>query len=161
MYDRAPAFYGGLQNTLQYKNWQLSFFFQFVKQRGNSNRFSLAIPGSINNQPRDILDRWQNAGDITDGPKMSTILTTDYTIYSNTSDALLVDASYARLQNLSVSYTLPPKWARKYLAQYTRVYLQGQNLLTITGYKGADPETQNLTALPPVRFLTAGIQITF
>lgn len=161
MYDRAPAFFGGLQNTLQYKNWQLSFFFQFVKQRGNSNRFTIAIPGSINNQPREILDRWQNAGDITNSPRVSTILTTDYTNYSNSSDALLVDASYARLQNLSVSYTLPAKWTKKYLAQYTRVYLQGQNLLTITGYKGADPETQNLTAIPPVRFLTAGLQITF
>lgn len=161
MYDLAPAFYGGLQNTLQYKNWQLSFFFQFVKQRGNSNRFSLAIPGSINNQPKEILDRWQNAGDITNGPKVSTILTTDYTIYSNSSDALLVDASYARLQNLSVSYTLPAKWTKKYLAQYSRIYLQGQNLLTITGYKGADPETQTVSALPPVRFITAGLQITF
>lgn len=161
MYDKAPVFYGGLQNTLQYKNWQLSFFFQFVKQRGNSNRFTLAMPGSINNQPKEVLDHWQNAGDRTSGPKVSTILSNDYTIYSINSDALLVDASYARLQNLSISYTLPAKWAGKYLAQYSRIYLQGQNLLTITGYKGADPETQNLTALPPVRFLTAGLQITF
>lgn len=161
IYDKAPSFYGGIQNSLQYKNWQLSFFFQFIKQKGFTNRFSVAVPGGIYNQPVSVLDRWQTPGDLTNTPKVSTVLTNNYTIYTNNSDALLVDASFARLQNLSVSYMVPAKWAGKYLSQYIRLYLQGQNLLTITGYKGADPETQNLTAVPPVKFLTAGLQITF
>jgi TonB-linked SusC/RagA family outer membrane protein len=159
-YDKAPAFYGGLNNTMQYKNWALSFFFQFTKQRGFVNKFTLASFGSMNNQPLDILKRWQNPGDYTVIPKLATTLTNDYTFY-NTSDAGLVDASFVRLQNLSLSFTLPAKWAGKFLSQYTRVYVQGQNLLTITKYKGADPETQNLTSVPPVKFLTAGLQITF
>lgn len=41
-----------------------------------------------------------------------------------------------------------------------RMYLQGQNLMTITGYKGMDPETQSLTTLPPLRVVTAGIQFS-
>ena len=160
IYDKTPAYYGGLQNTLQYKNWQLSFFFQFVKQMGYGLKPGSNYPGSMNNQPASVLNYWQKPGDVTTNAKLSSVSTTDFGIY-NLSDAFFVDASYARLQNLSISYTLPAKWAGKYLSQYTRVYVQGQNLLTITGYKGADPETQNLTAIPPVKFLTAGLQITF
>ncbi|HSC40016.1 MAG TPA: hypothetical protein VLD19_19165, partial [Chitinophagaceae bacterium] len=136
------------------------FFFQFTKQRGFVNKFTLASFGSMNNQPLDVLKRWQNPGDYTVIPKLATALTNDYTFYNN-SDAGLVDASFVRLQNLSLSFTLPARWAGKFLSQYTRVYVQGQNLLTITKYKGADPETQNLTSVPPVKFLTAGLQITF
>jgi hypothetical protein len=43
----------------------------------------------------------------------------------------------------------------------SRVYIQAQNLFTITRYKGIDPETQNLLALPPLRTIVAGLQITF
>ena len=159
-YDKAPAFYGGLNNAIQYKNWQLSFFFQYTRQKGYINKFSLAGLGTINNQPLDALNHWRQPGDNTNLPKAATVPGTDYSYYL-ASDAALTDASYIRLQNLSLAFTLPASWAGKYLAQYTRVYVQGQNLLTITNYKGADPETQGLTSVPPVKFLTAGIQITF
>jgi TonB-linked SusC/RagA family outer membrane protein len=160
VHDKAPSFYGGLNNAITYKNWQLSFFLQFTKQWGFQNRISLASVGTINNQPLEVLNRWQKPGDIAVVPKLTTTSTTDYTNYNN-SDAALVDASFIRLQNLSLSYTLPAKWTGKYLPLYTRFFVQGQNLLTITKYKGADPETQGLTSVPPVRFLTAGLQITF
>ncbi|HEY0297690.1 MAG TPA: SusC/RagA family TonB-linked outer membrane protein, partial [Arachidicoccus sp.] len=160
-YNLAPSFYGGLNNEIRYKNWDLSFFFQFTKQKGALYFYSLGAPGTMNNQSVNILKRWQKPGDITNVPKVSTILSTDYTNFSANSDAAITDASFARLQNVSLSYTFPNKWVKHYHSQYTRLYIQGQNLLTITGYKGADPDTQSLTAIPPVKFLTAGIQITF
>jgi hypothetical protein len=43
----------------------------------------------------------------------------------------------------------------------SRVYIQAQNLFTITRYKGIDPETQNMLALPPLRTIAAGVQLSF
>jgi TonB-linked SusC/RagA family outer membrane protein len=160
-YNKAPVYFGGWSNNIQYKNWILSFFINFVKQRGFLPKFGIAPPGSINNQSAEALKRWQKPGDITDVAKATTFITTHYSIYSSSSDAKLVDASFARVQNLSIAYDLPAKWTGKYLAQSTRLYVQCQNLFTFTGYKGADPETQDLTAVPPVKYITAGIQITF
>lgn len=160
LYNSSPVFFGGLNNAFTYKNWQLSFLFQFTKQKGFLYNYGLAVPGSINNQSTAMLDRWKAPGDITGVPKLSTILSSDYIRFTN-SDAGLVDASYARLQNLSLAYALPEKLIKRFHAAYTKIYIQGQNLLTLTGYKGADPETQNLTSIPPVKFITAGIQITF
>lgn len=159
--SKAPEFYGGLSNTLQYKNLQLSFMLQYVKQSGYLYKNTLAMPGSIYNQPRDILNHWQKPGDLTARPKVSTILANDYINYEGSSDARLTDASFVRLQNVSLSYTLPVKWTRSYKSAYTRVYVQTQNLLVFTPYEGADPETQNISSVPPVRFITAGIQLTF
>jgi hypothetical protein len=42
-----------------------------------------------------------------------------------------------------------------------RIYVQAQNLFTITNYIGVDPETQNTSTLPPLRMITAGIDIAF
>ena len=47
---------------------------------------------------------------------------------------------------------------KKLHLQNTRIYLQGQNLLTITNYKGIDPEQANMNYLPPLRMITFGIK---
>jgi len=159
--SKASEFYGGLSNTFQYKSLQLSFMLQFVKQAGYLYKNTIAMPGGIYNQPRDLLQHWQKPGDLSARPKVSTILVNDYINYEGSSDALLTDASFVRLQNVSLSYTLPAKWTRNYKSSYTRVYIQTQNLLVFTPYEGADPETQNFSSVPPVRFITAGIQLTF
>jgi hypothetical protein len=82
---------------------------------------------------------------------------TDAVIYS---DKIIGDASFIRLKNLSLSYSLPEKLIRKAFIQNCKVYLQCQNLLTITNYQGLDPETQSIS-LPPLRMFTSGIQLTF
>jgi hypothetical protein len=75
------------------------------------------------------------------------------------SDAALTDASFIRLKNLSLSWQLPGQWRQAARLKYCRVYAQGQNLWTITSYKGLDPETQSATSLPPLRMLTIGVQV--
>jgi hypothetical protein len=81
-----------------------------------------------------------------------------YGLYTN-SDKGYTDASFLRIKNISLSYSLPDKWVEKWHMKKLRIYAQGQNLFTITKYKGFDPETQDLTLLPPLRTITAGLQI--
>ena len=74
------------------------------------------------------------------------------------SDAAISDASYIRLKNVSLAYVLPRRWTG---TAGCRLSLQAQNLLTITAYRGADPEFRTLGFTPPLRVVTAGLQLTF
>ena len=56
------------------------------------------------------------------------------------SNVFVEDGSYMRVKNLSIGYTFPKKWMRKVGIENLRVYFNVQNLWTITGYKGYDPE---------------------
>ena len=78
--------------------------------------------------------------------------------YYTQSDAIVTDASYIRLKSLSITYTLPTIWRE---ALSGKIYLQGQNLLTLTRYNGVDPETQSIYYLPPLRQITLGLQLGF
>jgi TonB-linked SusC/RagA family outer membrane protein len=161
--DLTPACYGGFSNRFQYKQFSLALFFQFVKEDGYNYMYNNGTPGSLVNQPVNVLNRWQKPGDITNTQRYATIdpANTAYYYYSSASDAIVSNASYIRLKNLSFSYALPPEWSSKIKSELIRVYLQGQNLVTLTHYKGSDPETRSIVSLPPLKMLTAGIQITF
>jgi TonB-linked SusC/RagA family outer membrane protein len=158
-----PAFYGGFNNRFQYKGISLSLFFQFVKQQGFNYSYNNPLPGSITNQPTDVLDRWRKPGDIANNQLFtnSNPGSTEYNYYSSSSDGAVSDASFIRLKNAALSYSLPFKWSSRMKAELVRFYLQGQNLITFTNYKGADPEITNISVLPPLKVLTAGIQFTF
>ncbi|WP_158643744.1 SusC/RagA family TonB-linked outer membrane protein [Pseudobacter ginsenosidimutans] len=160
--NMAPKFYGGLQNTIEYKGFSLDFFFHFNKQKGRSSLLFQA-PGGRTNQPVEMLARWQKPGDNTDVQKYSTTGTavTTYSYYANYSEARIVDASYIRLRNLSLSYRFNKSIVQQMKAQDLRVYVQGQNLLTFTSYKISDPETMNLSSMPPIRLITVGVQVVF
>jgi TonB-dependent starch-binding outer membrane protein SusC len=159
----AQDFYGGFSNNLQYKGWQIDVFFQFVKQTGYNYLKSFGIPGTPFNQPTVVLNRWQKPGDKNSIQKF----TQDYgseaaTAYFNnsfTGDGTIGDASFIRLKTISISYQLNANyWKKKTGLNSIRLYLEGQNLFTITNYLGLDPETQQLM-LPPLRVIVAGIQI--
>jgi TonB-linked SusC/RagA family outer membrane protein len=159
-----PKFYGGFQNNLTYKGLQLDFLFQFVKQIGyndvafwNGSRYPGMFTRGISNQPVTILYRWQKNGDKSAVARfrtgeISSILE---------SDRDFADASYIRLKNLALSWGPPQKWIDKAHFRSVRVYMHGQNLLTITKYKGLDPETQSMANLPPLRVWTIGLQVGF
>jgi TonB-linked SusC/RagA family outer membrane protein len=156
--------YGGISNMIRYHNWQLDFLVQAVKQNGFSQHQVFQYPGTFSNQPVEVMERWQKEGDITDIQRFSA---TDPTgqinlayYYKTASDNTIQDASFLRLKNLSLSYELPDSWKRKAHLTKTRLYVQGQNLFTLTRYKGLDPETQNIFTLPPLRTFSAGIHIT-
>jgi TonB-dependent starch-binding outer membrane protein SusC len=161
----APNYYGGLQNNFQYKGWRLDIFFQFTEQTGwNYMKYYYTVPGMQGNQPAVVMNRWQQAGNTAPFQKFTQIYDTAYNGYINSvlhGDNAISNASFIRLKNISLSYTFPVSTVSKWKLQNLRLYLQGQNLLTITNYFGMDPENQSASALPPLRIITGGIQITF
>lgn len=162
--DLTPKFFGGLGNTLSYRNLQLDFFFQFKKQEGENFIPFSAKPGLTNtNQRVSVFNRWQQPGDT--GPtqiySQSSVANRDAnTAFNNyrNSDATVTDASFIRLRNVSLTYTVPKKIVK---GMDANIYLQGQNLLTITNYDGFDPEQRNQNNLPPLRQLTLGLNLSF
>tara|TARA_R110000868_G_scaffold71713_2_gene209694 strand:- start:21367 stop:24399 length:3033 start_codon:yes stop_codon:yes gene_type:complete len=159
--DLAPKFYGGIGNTVQYKNLTLDVFFQFKKQKGYTYVRNQARPGYRKNGSVKLLDRWQQMGDMTSIMKASAGLdpsnATNSTNFT-TSNQAVGDASFIRLRNVSLNYKVPVSSPH---AMDLNVYLQGQNLLTFTGYEGPDPEQPSELILPPLRQLTLGIQLAF
>jgi TonB-linked SusC/RagA family outer membrane protein len=166
-----PKFYGGLQNNITYKGFALDFLFQFVKQI-KPNYFLGNFPGEFDNntsiysaqgnQPTWVLDRWQKPGDLATHQKFSTFYPSKiYLPYNDAtvSSAVLSDASFIRLKNVSFSWSLPEKIKRNIKLKNARIYVQGQNLKTITHFMGMDPENANINTLPPLRVITLGIQI--
>jgi TonB-linked SusC/RagA family outer membrane protein len=158
----APRFYGGLTNSISYKGITLDFLLQFVKQLGTNYVFGNDPGFKFVNQPISVFKRWRNSGDITTVQKFNS----NDNLYTQTgdiifSDAYYSDASYIRLKNASLSYQFPEKVKSKSHLKNLRVYVQGQNLFTITRYRGLDPENKTALALPPLSVLTTGINITF
>ncbi|MEP7376010.1 MAG: SusC/RagA family TonB-linked outer membrane protein [Chitinophagaceae bacterium] len=162
-----PKFYGGVQNHLEYGAFQVDFLLQFVKQKGALILFTNGVipPGAfasgISNQPAKFLNRWQKQGDNSLVRQYTTDFFPDDVINVINSDGVYGDASYLRLKNLSVSWDLPNTWKRAAHLQNCRIYMQGQNLWTITNYQGLDPENQSIFSLPPLSVFTLGIQVGF
>ena len=163
--DFGPRFYGGFQNSFSYAGFKLDFLFQFVKQKGMNYYYEHVggLPGTFSaNQPVDVLDRWQKEGDIAKFQRYNQ----DYSTIASSNNAVnsdfqYGDASYIRLKNVSLSYNLPTRWINRAHLQQARIYFQGQNLLTITNYRGYDPENRNYLVLPPLKVYTLGVQFTF
>jgi TonB-dependent starch-binding outer membrane protein SusC len=161
-----PKFFGGMENTIEWKKWKFQFLFQFVKQMAPHPIFGNdKAPGLIINQPRSVLDRWVSQGDNARYPKYtqsgnSMAYISWYSL--NTSDLAFTDASFIRLKNISLTYSLPPDWFRKLKLKNCSIYLLGQNILTFTKFPGNDPETwQSIFSLPPLKTFAAGIQVSF
>ncbi|TRX30439.1 SusC/RagA family TonB-linked outer membrane protein [Flavobacterium sp. ZT3R18] len=154
--DLNPKYYGGIQNGLSFKQWKLDFLFQFVKQKNRS--YPMGFAGQMSNQPDRMVNSWQEPGNnapyqiYTTGYNNDAV-TADY-LYTQ-SDASITDASFIRLKNISLSYDLPLKNTQ------CKIMLQSQNLLTFTSYKDGDPEFTSYGFLPPLKVITAGVQLTF
>ncbi len=168
-----PEFFGGFENTLSYKGFELGFFFQFVKQLGPNFLFGLrpgyaSSGGYLANQPVSVLDRWQKPGDIAPIQRFSARYPSevnDALSYAKDSDEAYKDASYIRLKNVNLSWQIPDQWVKKAKIDNCKIYFQAQNLLTITGFEGMDPENRGATAtvnvMPPLRVINVGLQLGF
>jgi len=156
--DVNPTYFGGLQNQLSYKRWNLDFLFQFVKQ--NNSNYPTGFAGQMSNQPERLVSSWQPSANnaayqIYTAGYNDTAVTAEY-LYSQ-SNASVSDASFIRLKNIAFSYDIP----LSIKAMQCKILLQSQNLLTFTKYKDGDPEFTNYGYLPPLKVITAGIQLTF
>jgi len=169
MVNTNPTFYGGLGNTFSYKGVSLNLFFQFAKHISNNSFINIgSTPGQFNagfdagNQPNSVVKAWKTPGDITSIQRYNSNGSYFGTwAEANSSNAVYSDASYARLKNVSLSWQLPGDWKKKALMQNARIFVQGQNLWTFTKFTGLDPETGSSLALPPLRVITFGLEVTF
>jgi len=100
--------------------------------------------------------RWQKPGDIADVARLTTVPKTSDQDFSG-STGQYTDASYIRLTNIAISYTLPLKWIGKIGMRSLSVNANAQNIFVITNYKGLDPQIQSFGSMPPVRTITWGL----
>jgi TonB-linked SusC/RagA family outer membrane protein len=135
-----PKFTYGFNNTLSYKNFDLSFFFQGSQgnKLANFNSFSLLnFTGQNNVFAEAGLNRWTPENHENQYPRALSSGSLDVGIFSS---AIVEDASYLRLKNVSLSYTLPRKILQRAKIQTIKIYISGSNLWTLTKYTGYDPE---------------------
>lgn len=151
-----PKFTYGIGNTFSYKNFDLNIY--LVGSHGNKAfnwvRRYIDNPSAQNNLSRSasnyakigMIDPNGSASDIynvyvqSGNSKMPRISAADANDNNRVSSRFVEDASYLRIQNVTLSYNLPKKWVSKLKLDNIRVYLNMQNLYTFTNYSGLDPE---------------------
>jgi TonB-dependent starch-binding outer membrane protein SusC len=183
-----PDFIFGINNQLNYKNWDVTFLIQGTygndlfniarsrreERAGRStnklNRWTpdnqnTDVPAVLSAQYRYEYREAYNAAN-PDNPLVSTIIFP--AAGSNVTGRWIEDASYLRLKNVTIAYNIPTR----YLVNNLRVYASGTNLLTFTKYSGFDPEVSSFTGsdgqlgtdynnYPPSRFINLGVNVTF
>lgn len=178
-----PDAFGGINTTLNYKQWDfsLSSSFSIGNEVYNLIRGTYQTGGWSDegwdedyilyqvyaNNSTVIDDRWQQPGDVTDIPRASLINLNFY----NVSSQAVEDASFFRIRTINAGYTMVPKKKRNY--ENVRIYAQVQNAFTFTKYSGFDPEVSSnggnnpqtagvdYAAYPSARTYTAGLNIKF
>lgn len=156
--NSAPALTLGLNNTFNWKQFDLSVFFYgaFGQERYNTTLQDFLKPSRINyldnisTATRDIWTSTNKDGKYPNG---------FYTKWESSSDFWVEDASFLRLKHLTLGYTLPLNNVKG--IKYCRFYVDGQNLFCITNYSGIDPEADSFAAYPNQRTFSLGVDITF
>ena len=157
-----PNMNGGFGFTASWKGLLLNADFAFVLNKYMLNidyQFSTNNANAKQgfNQSRDMLKMWKKPGDITDIPSLATENVFDTRVLQN--------ASFLRLKNLTLSYSLPQQWmqATRFFDS-VRIYATARNLFTATKYKGGDPEKDGNISLgfyPGTRQYMLGVEVSF
>ncbi len=185
-----PKFTYGIGNTFTYKGIDLTLFFagSYGNKALNLTRYRIEDPRSNGNILKKALNYAKTAlydpeGSDTDyrnryvtnpdDTRMPALQASDANAnYTRISDLLIEDASYIRLQNLSIGYSFPRQWIEKIQLTNARVYANIQNLFTITKYEGMDPEIGAMYGdalmsgvdygrYPSPRIFTFGLNVSF
>ena len=159
-----PDFTYGLTLQAGYKGFDFSMLIQGTQ--GNQV-FDCTRRTDIKsvNLPAYMLNRWTGAGTSNRYPRFVIGDSTNWV----SSDLYVYDASYCRIKNIQLGYTLPEKLTKKVLISNLRVYVAAENLLTLTKYHGFDPEiSSGGTSLgidygvyPQARTFTVGVNVKF
>lgn len=151
-----PKWYAGWNNSFRYKNWDLNITMRgaFGFQILNSQRMFYENPNIPYNRLKSAFDKVYGKSLLTVGQ--------EYVSY------YIEDGDYWKIDNVTLGYTFDTKkisWLKS-----ARLYFSGLNLLTITGYKGMDPEVNrsgldpgvdNRDKYPTTRTFTFGVNLTF
>ena len=175
-----PKYIFGWSNKVSYNNFDLSILIQGTKGNDlfNMPRIRLEQPGEGNSAA--LLDRWTPENQNTDVPAFTDELTyqaaglTSHVNrgYDNRTSRWVEDASYARVKNITIGYTLPAKIINKIKLKSLRFYVSGTNLYTWTKYKGYTPEVSSyndndaaigvdFSSYPQSRIINFGLNLSF
>ncbi|PZW40471.1 TonB-linked SusC/RagA family outer membrane protein [Mesonia algae] len=153
--DRTREYFGGIQNSLSYKGISLQFLFQFVQQEGSfADIFNAGFPQALTAEVDQNFSAYQQVSQTYEASQA----------YSRAvqSDLTIENASFIRLKTLNLSYEFPLSWIEVLNLSQAKFFLTGQNLWTLTDYKGMDPDSSvGGTDFSSLRTLTAGVQLNF
>ncbi len=160
-----PKYVGGFGTDISYKGFSLNALFTYAADQWRLNgSYGLIEDTSLAgflNMSTAVLRAWQQPGDVTDIPGY----TAASLRISNPTDRYLEDASFLRLRNVSLSYSLNKDMLeRTKLFTNVRIYVQGQNLLTFTKWRGFDPESNIASTFfeyPTPKTVTVGFDVEF
>ena len=158
-----PTFTYGLTNTLNFKNFELTVFVQGSNGNKVLNFTRWYTEGGVSNgnYSNAVIGRWTAPGTSNTMPRL---VLNDPNGNSRVSDRFVEDASYFRIKNVRLAYTLPAKAAEYLNLKRTQIYVSSQNLATITNYSGFDPEVGggvDYGFYPQARTFLAGITVDF
>ncbi len=161
-----PKYYGSVINRFAYKSFDLTFMFRFSggNKIFNSTRRDL-VTQNLNNNSTEILGRWQSPENPGDGitPRLWASTNTFTNLTGIATSRFLEDGDFISLDNITLGYQLPAALTERIRVDNLRFFIQGQNLLTITDYKGLNPEMEtggvDLNGTPRARILSLGINV--
>lgn len=164
--DPNPDFIFGWTNNFSYKNFDLSIYINGSVGNDIYNvlRAETNIVSTWGNQRKEVLNRWTASNPNGKYPRAHVLVNQNLL----QSDFLIEDGSFLRVQNVTLGYTFP----KVSFLRSLRVYATAQNLLTITGYSGFNPEVNSLgqsnlqmgvdyNAYPTARSFILGVNIGF
>ena len=162
--NQIPTHFYGMNFDVGYGDFDLSVFFQGVGgvQRYNVERASFeCMCGRGDNQFTTTLDRWTPENPSATLPRAVVGSPGN----NRFSDRFVEDASFLRLKNIQIGYTLPGSVAGNLdFLQSLRIYLTGTNLFTLTDWTGIDPESTDAFSggvVPPTRAVVFGVNASF
>lgn len=134
-----PSWLFSMNNSLSYKGFELSVFLQGIAGNKiyNANNIDNTGMAAAYNQTTDVLKRWQGEGTSNSMPRA---VFGDPNQNTRVSDRFVENGSYLRLKNITLSYTFPKQWLQKAQIENARLLISCENVATITGYSGFDPE---------------------
>lgn len=159
-----PTHLFSLGNTLTYKGFELNIYLQGVAGNKifNANKIDLTGMSAAYNQITDVLDRWRGEGTSTVMPRA---VFGDPNQNNRVSDRFVESGSYLRLKTISLAYNFPKQWLKALTIENARLTLSCENVATITGYSGFDPEVGingiDLSNYPISRTFNIGLNFNF
>ncbi len=140
-----PTWFGGLSNTVSYKNFALDIFFRYS---GGNKIFNITRQQALSSQAfvnngKEMLSRWTTPGQITQVPRLWIGRDNHNNLQSNGVTRFVEDGDYLRLQNVSFSYAFNSKKLESStngVVKSLKLFFNGQNLAVWTKYKGIDPD---------------------
>ncbi len=162
-----PTWFGGWNNTFLYKGFDLNLFIRFS---GGNKIYNATLQEdllnmSFSNNGKEILGRWQSKDNPGDGmtPLIGYYDDTAINFSGSATTRFVENGNYLKIGTLSLGYTLPKNVLSSLNLSSVRLYLSGQNILTLTKYKGLDPEQTgiNWANKPQQKVVTFGVNIGF